>query len=118
MEDPPGGVSQRRPGHSPVALLSGTRQALLDAEGAWRSAAIGFAREPIAIPAENPPGNEQERCAAAIARKLREIGLEPRVATVRFPRYGGSASRMTRHPDKTPQQRTVSGSPAIRAEVR
>jgi acetylornithine deacetylase/succinyl-diaminopimelate desuccinylase family protein len=40
---------------------------------------IDFTRELVAIPSENPPGNEYARCAGAIAQKLKDIGLEPRV---------------------------------------
>lgn len=40
---------------------------------------IDFTRELVAIPTENPPGNEYQRCAAAIALQLEKMGLEPRV---------------------------------------
>lgn len=40
---------------------------------------IDFTRELVAIPTENPPGNEYQRCATAIARQLEKIGLAPRV---------------------------------------
>jgi len=47
-----------------------------------------FTRELVAIPSENPPGNEYARCAAAIAQKLKEVGLEPRVVEVPAARPG------------------------------
>jgi|SRR5579862_460646 len=40
---------------------------------------VDFARELIAIPTENPPGNNYRGCALAIARKLEAIGLEPAI---------------------------------------
>jgi len=43
---------------------------------------IDFTRELVAIPSENPPGNEYARCAGAIAQRLKDIGLEPRVIEV------------------------------------
>jgi acetylornithine deacetylase/succinyl-diaminopimelate desuccinylase family protein len=58
------------------------QRSLLAAVDASQSEMIDFARELIAIPSENPPGNEYERCAEAIARKLTEIGLKPRVVEV------------------------------------
>jgi succinyl-diaminopimelate desuccinylase len=52
---------------------------LLESVDASRSEMLDFTRELIAIPTENPPGNNYARCAEVIAQKLREIGLEPRV---------------------------------------
>jgi succinyl-diaminopimelate desuccinylase len=52
---------------------------LIEAVDASRSETIDFARQLVAIPTENPPGNEYARCAGVIAQKLTEIGLEPRV---------------------------------------
>ncbi len=40
---------------------------------------LDFTCELIAIPTENPPGNEYPRCAAAIAKRLEGIGFEPEV---------------------------------------
>src|SRR5437773_7629280 len=55
---------------------------LLEAVDASQSAMIDFTRELVAIPTENPPGAEYERCAGVIAQKLKEIGLEPHVVEV------------------------------------
>src|SRR5260370_32040340 len=52
---------------------------LLEAVDASRSEMIHFTRELVAIPSENPPGNEYARCVGAIAQKLKDIGLEPQV---------------------------------------
>jgi acetylornithine deacetylase/succinyl-diaminopimelate desuccinylase family protein len=52
---------------------------LLEAVDASQSEMVDFTRELVAIPSENPPGNEYARCAAVIAQKLGDIGLEPRV---------------------------------------
>jgi succinyl-diaminopimelate desuccinylase len=52
---------------------------LIEAVDASRSEMIDFARQLVAIPTENPPGNEYARCAGVIAEKLTEIGLEPRI---------------------------------------
>jgi succinyl-diaminopimelate desuccinylase len=54
-------------------------QRLLQAVDDLQSGMLVFTRELIAIPTENPPGREYERCAGAIAQKLKEIGLEPRL---------------------------------------
>ena len=43
---------------------------------------LEFTQELIAIPSENPPGNEYARCAGVIARKLQELGFSPRVLEV------------------------------------
>jgi succinyl-diaminopimelate desuccinylase len=40
---------------------------------------LDFTRELIAIPTENPPGNEYPRCAAAIVQRLADLGFEPEV---------------------------------------
>jgi acetylornithine deacetylase/succinyl-diaminopimelate desuccinylase family protein len=39
---------------------------------------VEFASELIRIPSENPPGRAYSRCAAAIARRLRDLGLAVR----------------------------------------
>jgi succinyl-diaminopimelate desuccinylase len=63
---------------------------LLEAVDAAQSEMIDFTRELVAIPSENPPGNEYARCAGAIAQKLSEIGLTPRVIEVPASRLGES----------------------------
>jgi len=63
---------------------------LLDAVGALQAEMVDFTRELVAIPSENPPGNEYARCAGAIAQKLTDLGLEPRVIEVPAPRLGES----------------------------
>jgi succinyl-diaminopimelate desuccinylase len=65
-----------------MRFMSGHPTSLLEAVDASQSEMIDFARELIAIPSENPPGNEYARCAGVIAQKLKEIGLEPRVVEV------------------------------------
>lgn len=40
---------------------------------------LDFTRELIAIPTENPPGEEYPRCAAMIANRLEALGFEPEV---------------------------------------
>jgi acetylornithine deacetylase/succinyl-diaminopimelate desuccinylase family protein len=52
---------------------------LLKAVESSRSEMIDITRELVAIPTENPPGNEYARCAGVIAQKLKDIGLDPRV---------------------------------------
>src|SRR2546427_12680578 len=61
---------------------------LIEAVDASQSEMIDFTRELVAIPSENPPGNEYARCAGVIAEKLKEIGLEPRVVEVPAPKPG------------------------------
>jgi acetylornithine deacetylase/succinyl-diaminopimelate desuccinylase family protein len=58
------------------------QQNLLKTVDALHSEMIDFTRELVAIPSENPPGNEYARCAESIAQKLEQIGLEPRVIEV------------------------------------
>jgi succinyl-diaminopimelate desuccinylase len=62
--------------------MSDSQRSLLEAVDASRSEMIDFTRELVAIPSENPPGNEYARCAAVIAQKLKDIGLEPQVIEV------------------------------------
>src|SRR5216684_317249 len=59
--------------------MSDDQRRLLEAVDASRSEMIDFTRELVAIPSENPPGNEYARCVGAIAQKLKDIGLEPQV---------------------------------------
>ncbi len=66
-------------------FMSGHHNALLEAVDAASSEAIDFTKELIAIPTENPPGNEYLRCAEAIARRLKAIGLEPRIVELPVP---------------------------------
>jgi succinyl-diaminopimelate desuccinylase len=63
---------------------------LLDAVDALQSEMVDFTRELVAIPSENPPGNEYARCAGAIAQKLNDLGFDPRVIEVPAPRLGES----------------------------
>jgi succinyl-diaminopimelate desuccinylase len=65
--------------------MSGLHNALLDAVDATSSEAIDFTQELIAIPTENPPGNDYAPCAEAIARRLKRIGLEPRIVELPAP---------------------------------
>jgi succinyl-diaminopimelate desuccinylase len=62
--------------------MSGGQSNLLEAVDASQSEMIEFTRQLVAIPTENPPGDEYLRCAEAIAHKLAEIGIEPRVIEV------------------------------------
>jgi succinyl-diaminopimelate desuccinylase len=63
---------------------------LLEAVDALQSEMVDFTRELVAIPSENPPGNEYARCAGAIAQKLSDLGFDPRVIEVPTPRLGDS----------------------------
>jgi succinyl-diaminopimelate desuccinylase len=63
-------------------FMSDPRSALLEAVDGACSEAIDFTQELIAIPTENPPGNEYLRCAESIARKLQQIGLAPKIVEV------------------------------------
>jgi acetylornithine deacetylase/succinyl-diaminopimelate desuccinylase family protein len=69
-------------------FMSDPRSALLEAVDGACSEAIDFTKELIAIPTENPPGNEYFRCAESIARKLEQIGLPPRIDEVPGPGPG------------------------------
>ena len=40
---------------------------------------VEFTRELVAIPTENPPGNEYERCAALIVERIVKLGMEARM---------------------------------------
>ena len=74
----------------PYRFMSNRHRRLLEAVDASRSEMIEFTRELVAIPTENPPGNEYARCAAVIAQKLTQIGLEPRVVEVPAPQPGAA----------------------------
>src|SRR5258708_7563284 len=65
-----------------IGCMSVHYGSLLEAVDASRSAMIDFTRELVAIPTETPPGAEYERCAGVIAKKVKEIGLEPQVVEV------------------------------------
>jgi succinyl-diaminopimelate desuccinylase len=69
--------------------MSDHQENLLKTVDALQAEMIDFTRELVAIPSENPPGNEYARCAEAIAQKIKQIGLEPRVIEVPSPRPGG-----------------------------
>jgi acetylornithine deacetylase/succinyl-diaminopimelate desuccinylase family protein len=68
--------------------MSSDPSKLLAAIEALQPEMIEFTRELVAIPSENPPGNEYARCADAIAKKLAEIGLEARMIEVPAPKPG------------------------------
>ncbi len=53
---------------------------VLAAVDASQTDMVEFTRDLVAIPTENPPGNEYERCAAVIFERLAKLGLEPRMA--------------------------------------
>src|SRR5437016_1178177 len=69
-------------------FMSPQSMSVLEAVDASRSEMIGFTRELVAIPSENPPGAEYARCAEVIAQKLKEIGLDPRVIEAPAPKPG------------------------------
>jgi len=68
--------------------MTSHRDALLAAVDDSRREMVEFTRELVAIPSENPPGNEYERCARAIAKKLEGIGLQPEVIEAPAPAGG------------------------------
>ena len=68
--------------------MSDRSKELLEAVDKLQPAMVDFTRELVSIPTENPPGSEYARCAKVIARKLKEIGLEPRVVEVPAPKPG------------------------------
>jgi acetylornithine deacetylase/succinyl-diaminopimelate desuccinylase family protein len=69
--------------------MTAAQDALLEAVDASQPAALDFARDLVAIPTENPPGNAYKQCAEAIARKLKNMGLEPEI--VEAPTAGSDA---------------------------
>jgi len=78
---------------------------------------IDFARQLVAIPTENPPGNEYARCAGVIAQKLTEIGLEPRVIGNCVTAGHGEGERMLHfhgHYDVVPRSVEGQFDPAIK----
>ena len=68
--------------------MSDRSKDLLEAVDKLQPAMVDFTRELVSIPTENPPGSEYARCAAVIAGKLKEIGLEPQVVEVSAPNPG------------------------------
>jgi succinyl-diaminopimelate desuccinylase len=58
------------------------KETVLQAIDDLRPEMIEFTRQLIAIPTENPPGNQYERCARVILEKLNELGLTPRLIQV------------------------------------
>jgi succinyl-diaminopimelate desuccinylase len=52
---------------------------VLAAIDACQTDMVEFTRELVAIPTENPPGNEYERCAAVILDRLTRLGIEARM---------------------------------------
>src|SRR5215472_77904 len=62
--------------------MSDSPNALLEAVDGAFSEAIDFTKELIAIPTENPPGNEYPSCAESIALQLEQIGLAPKIIKV------------------------------------
>jgi succinyl-diaminopimelate desuccinylase len=59
--------------------MANSKDILLASVASCREEMVDFTRELVAIPTENPPGNNYRACALAIARKLEEIGLEPAI---------------------------------------
>jgi len=66
-----------------------SQENLLEIVDALHPEMIEFTRELVAIPSENPPGNEYARCAEAIVKKLKQLGLEHRVVEVAASAPGG-----------------------------
>ncbi len=50
-------------------FMSGRHNALLEAMDTASFEAIDFTKELIAIPTENPPGNDYARCAAGLSKR-------------------------------------------------
>src|SRR5262245_11428057 len=83
---------------------------------------VGLASELIRIPSENPPGKAYSRCAALIARRLRELGLSVRThdptgagpcVTGTFG-DGGRALYFSGHYDVVPAQSRAQFEPLVR----
>ena len=83
---------------------------------------VAFASELIRIPSENPPGRSYARCAALIARRLRELGLEVRTVNpsgagpcvVGTYGDGGRALYFSGHYDVVPAQDRSQFEPVVR----
>ncbi len=76
-------------------VYGGIKNRLLAAVAAHRGEMIGFARELVAIPTENPPGAAYRACVKAIAKKLRQLELAFEVLEVPLggePRSNGTSS--------------------------
>jgi len=69
---------------------------VLAAIDACQTGMVEFTRELVAIPTENPPGNEYERCAAVILERLARLGLEVRMAGPCVIASVGGGSRVLR----------------------
>ena len=83
---------------------------------------VAFASELIRTPSENPPGQSYARCAALIARRLRELGLEVRTVNpsgagpcvVGTYGDGGRALYFSGHYDVVPAQDRSQFEPVVR----
>jgi acetylornithine deacetylase/succinyl-diaminopimelate desuccinylase family protein len=83
---------------------------------------VAFASELIAVPSENPPGNDYARCANLISQRLRELGLAVRTVnpTGRGPCIasifgdGGQALYFSGHYDVVPAQHESQFRPIVR----
>jgi succinyl-diaminopimelate desuccinylase len=87
-----------------------------------RADIVAFASELISVPSENPPGDQYAKCAAVIARWLRELGLKVRtlnpsttgpVVTGTFG-DGGRALYFSGHYDVVPAQQRSQFKPVVR----
>ncbi len=52
---------------------------------------LGFTRDLIRIPTENPPGTKYKECVELIAQRLKQFGLRPKVVKVRAPGVGAQS---------------------------
>lgn len=73
-------------GNPGLVKPSKLRESLLNAVDASRSDMTRFTRELVAIPSENPPGNQYARCSQVIAQKLEALGLETRIVETPAPK--------------------------------
>jgi acetylornithine deacetylase/succinyl-diaminopimelate desuccinylase family protein len=89
-----------------------------------RADLVAFASELIGIPTENPPGRAYARCAALIARRLRQLGLTVRTVnpTGEAPCVagtygeGGRALYFSGHYDVVPAQDRSQFEPSVRKQ--
>ena len=87
-----------------------------------RADLVAFASELIAIPSENPPGEQYTQCATVIARWLRDLGLKVRTMNPsrRGPSVvgtygdGGRALYFSGHYDVVPAQHPSQFKPVVR----
>lgn len=83
---------------------------------------VDFASELVRVPSENPPGKAYPKCAALIARRLREMGLAVRTVnpTGEGPCVlgtlgsGGRALYFSGHYDVVPAQDRAQFEPVVR----